>query len=153
MNTLPETSFASERRLSVILTQYWNELRGDEEFPSEEQIDPDRLIGVWERCYMVQLRDIEKVADFNYSYFGEDLSKAYVDGRLEPSNTHIAAPDACLLAPKYKEVIEERGPIMDEDEYLDSRGRKVMFRQVFMPLADANGNINAILGGSWFKLV
>ena len=150
--TLPQLAFADERRISVILAQYWNSIRGDAEFPNEDQIDPDRLIGIWERCFMVQMRDIEQVKDFNYSYFGEDLSRAYVEGRLEPDNAHIAAPDASLLAAKYKEVIEERGPIMDEDEYTDGRGRLVQYRQIFMPLADATGEIHAILGGSWFRL-
>ena len=150
--SIPQLTFADERRISVILVQYWNQLRGDDEFPREDQIEPDRLIGVWERCFMVQLRDIEKEKDYNYSYFGSDLNDAYADGRLDPDNKHIAAPDASRLAERYAEVIEERGPIMDEDEYQDQSGRMVRYRQIFMPLSDAQGKIKAILGGSWFRL-
>lgn len=141
-----------ERRSTVVLVQYWNQLRGDSELPSEEQIDPDRLIGIWERCFVVQLRDINEVKDFNYTYYGEDLMKAYEDGRLQEQNGHIPSTNANQLKALYEKVIEEAGPVMQEEEYTDSAGRRVKYRQILMPFGKEDGTIETILGGVWFRL-
>ncbi len=142
----------SERRSAVILVQYWNQLRGDKELPQEDDIDPDRLIGVWERCFVVQMRDIKEVADYNYTYFGPDLIEAFQDGRLEEPNAHIASTDAKQLQDYYQRVIDEEGPVMQEGEYQDSAGRTVKYRQIMLPFGLEDRTIEAIMGGVWFKL-
>jgi hypothetical protein len=80
LKAIPLTS--NERRISLTLVQYWNQLRGDNPLPREEDINPDRLIGVWERCFLVQMRDLQEVPHFNYSYFGPDLIRAYQEGAV-----------------------------------------------------------------------
>lgn len=147
---VPKTQF--ERRSTLILVQYWNQLRGDFELPKEEAIDPDRLIGVWERCFLVQVRDINEVKDYNYSYYGSDLMAAFQDGRLEEGNGHIACSNANQLSHMYQQVMEDVGPIMQENEYTDSAGRIVKYRQILMPFGTEDGTIEAILGGVWFRL-
>lgn len=141
-----------ERRLTVQLVQYWNQLRGEDEIPKEEQLDPDELEGIWERCFLVQVRDMEHVKDYNYSHFGPELRAAYEAGLLEEGNARIAGSEATLLEPAYREVIEEAGPIIQEDEYIDSIGRNVKYRQILMPFGQKDGTVESILGGSWFKL-
>lgn len=141
-----------ERRSTVVLAQYWNQLRGDNQLPNEEHIDPDRLIGIWERCFLVQLRDINVVKDFNYSYYGEDLMAAYEDGRLQENNGHIPGENANQLKALYEYVISEAGPVMQENEYRDSVGRLVKYRQILMPFGKEDGTIESILGGVWFRL-
>lgn len=149
---LPEPHPAHERRISFILIQYWNAIRGERELPREEDIDPDQLIGIWERCFLVQVRDIENNKDFNYSYLGPDLIEAYQAHKLESSNTNMVGPEANRLASMYMRVIEERGPLMDENEFYDQTGQLVKYRQVFMPLSTNGTDVDAILGGSWFRL-
>jgi hypothetical protein len=141
----------SERRSTIILVQYWNQLRGDSELPQEDSIDPDRLIGVWERCFVVQLRDIKEVKDYNYTYYGPDLIEAFQDGRLEEPNRHIASTDAKMLQERYEEVIAEAAPVMQEGEYEDSAGRIVKYRQILMPFGKEDGTVEAIMGGVWFR--
>lgn len=148
----PLANTAQERRTSLVLLQYWNALRGDRDFPHENQLDPDELASIWERCFLVQVRDIEQVKDFNYTYFGMDLTEAYQSGVLDRDNGKMVAPDANHLSHIYMEVLQTRDPFMDEGEYINAAGKTILFRQAFMPLGNADGVIESILGGAWFRL-
>lgn len=139
-----------ERRTSLILLQYWNELRGERDFPTEEEIDLSRLEHVWNHCFLVQVRDINEVHDFNYTYFGPDLRAAYDSGILDPGNGKMAAPDANQLRTLYDEVVEKHDPLLQEGTYINSQGKRILFRQSMMPIG--NGQVESILGGSWFKI-
>lgn len=144
----PDTGF--ERRTSLILLQYWNELRGDRPFPHEDEIDPDRLAEVWGHCFLLQIRDIEEVKDYNYTYLGPKIVQAYNDGVLVPNGTMIT-PNANDLAALYNEVIETQDPLMDENEYTNPAGDLIKFRQSMMPLGTPDGKVLAIMGGAWYK--
>lgn len=143
---------ALERRTSLVLIQYWNELRAERDFPHEDEINPDRLEEVWERCFLVQVRDIEQVTDYNYTYFGPALLEQYDNGTLDAQNGLMVAPDASRLAHRYCEVMESREPVLDENRYVNTAGKTVLFRQAFMPLGRAGKGVESILGGAWFRL-
>ena len=57
-----------ERRISLILLQYWNQLRGNRPFPNEDEIEPEHLASIWEHCFVLQLRDLFSTDDYNYTY-------------------------------------------------------------------------------------
>jgi hypothetical protein len=138
-----------ERRICQRLLHYWEKVRRSRAFPSENDIDPDELAGLWDHCFMVQLRDIRQVTDYNYTYFGVELIQSYEHEKLEAENRRIAAPDARHRHAKFLKVMETGAPLMEEDSYTDSSGDKVHFRQVLLPLGDENG-MHSILGAvSW----
>lgn len=142
-----------ERRTSLILLQYWNGLRDERPFPKENEIDPDQLSMVWGHCFVIQLRDIKKVRDYNYTYFGPNLVRAYQDGTLDRFNGKMISPDANRTALLFEEVIKQGDPVLDEGEYVNPIGKVVKFRQSLMPLGDDKGKaVFSILGGAWFKL-
>ena len=141
-----------ERRTSLILLQYWNELRGERDFPHEDELDPERLPQVWDHCFLIQVRDIQHVKDYNYTYFGPALLDAYQLGLLDAENGKMVAPDANRLARLFAHVLNTRDPLMDEGSYLNDQGRVVKFRQSLMPLGNSEGVIESILGGAWFIL-
>jgi hypothetical protein len=140
-----------ERRISLILLQYWNALREDRPFPSEDEVDPDQLTHVWAHCFLLQLRDIEQVVDYNYSYLGPEIVKPYETGMLDAENTTMISPNANRLAASFQHVIETEDPLLDEGECLTTSGDLVRFRQCMMPLG-TDGKIHSILGGAWYKL-
>ncbi|MAR55671.1 MAG: hypothetical protein CMM93_00665 [Rickettsiales bacterium] len=141
-----------ERRVSIRLLQYWNRLRGDRPYPSENDIDPDALVGLWDYCFLVQLRDIHMVADYNYTYFGNELIHGYEHGVLDSANGMMACPDANALHQKFVSVIETRAPMMEQDEYENAAGNKVQFRQSLMPLGDETG-IYSIIGAVNWRII
>lgn len=141
-----------ERRISLMLLQYWNELRDERPMPTEDELDPDRLTAIWQHCFLLQIRDIKHVIDYNYTYLGPALMQAYEDGTLDRFNGKMVAPDANRLASLYEQVIKTHDPLLDEGEYTMPGGRVIRFRQAMLPLGDTTGKVHSILGGAWFKV-
>lgn len=141
-----------ERRTSIILLQYWNALRDERPFPQEDEIDPERLDGVWGHCFVLQIRDVKQVKDYNFTYLGNDLLQAYGDGTLDKFNGKMIAPDANRSAHLFDQVIASQDPLLDEGEYINPVGKVVRFRQSFLPLGNPKGEIYSILGGAWYRL-
>jgi hypothetical protein len=141
-----------ERRTSVILLQHWNELRDDRPFPHEDELDTDHLHEVWEHCFLLQVRDVEHVEDYNFTYIGPKLVKAYADGVLDMDNGMMVSPQATMLADKFREVITSQDPLLEEGEYVNQAGELVRFRQAMLPLGTEEGKVLSILGGAWYKL-
>lgn len=141
-----------ERRTSLILLQYWNELRDERELPQEDEIDPERLSIIWGHCFLIQIRDIKQVKDYNYTYLGPNLTQAYHDGTLDRYNGKMIAPDANRVSHLFQQVIDTKDPLIDEGEYRNPLGRMVKYRQSMLPLGTPDGVVESILGGAWFKL-
>ena len=141
-----------ERRTSLILLQYWNELRDERPMPREDEIDPDRLSEIWGHCFLLQIRDVKHVKDYNYTYLGPTLINAYNDGTLDRFNGKMVAPEANRVSHLFEQVIQDKDPLIDEGEYVNPVGRVVKFRQSMLPLAGPDGTVESILGGAWFKL-
>lgn len=141
-----------ERRTSVILLQHWNELRDERLFPHEDELDTDHLQSVWEHCFLLQVRDVEQVANYNFTYLGPKLVKAYADGVLDIENGQMVSPQASMLAEKFRAVISSRDPLLEEGEYVNAHGELVKFRQAMLPLGTEDGTVLSILGGAWYKL-
>ncbi len=142
-----------ERRTSLILLQYWNQLRGDRAFPDETEIDPEQLSQIWDHCFLLQIRDVKAVRYYNYTYLGSDLLRAYEEGQLDRYNGKMISPDAHRAAHLFEEVIRTGDPLIDEGEYTNPGGVIVKYRQALMPLGGPpDSGIHAVLGGAWFRL-
>lgn len=141
-----------ERRISLILLQYWNQLRGNRPFPNEDEIEPEQLASIWEHCFVLQLRDLFSMDDYNYTYLGPEIVRPYREGILDPSTTIMVSPKANQIAASFKQVAETLDPLLDEGECLSLKGDIVRFRQCMMPIGAANGRVHAVLGGAWYKL-
>ena len=145
----------SERRINLLLLKYWERLRAGRAFPSENEIDPDapELAEIWENCFVLQLRDLLNVKDYNYTYLGEEIIRAYADGsELHEENGHIISPNASQLSSHFEEVVFTRRPVVNDGEFKAISGRIVRYRQCLLPIGDEDGRVHAILGGMRFKL-
>ncbi len=141
-----------ERRTSVILLQHWNELRDERLFPHEDELDTDHLSPIWEHCFLLQVRDVEQVEDYNFTYIGPKLVKAYADGVLDMDNGQMVSPQATALAEKFRNVITSCDPLLEEGEYTNAHGELVKFRQAMLPLGTEDGRVLSVLGGAWYKV-
>ena len=142
-----------ERRLTVRLLRYWNELRGIRPMPHENDIDPDELGEDWDRCFLMQVRDIANVQDYNFTYLGKRILRAYRDGALDEYNSHLVGPNANCLSKHFLHVIDREAPVYDEGELHTLNGRRLLFRQLLLPLGDENKGVESIFGGVNYKIV
>lgn len=142
-----------ERRLSLRLLRYWQEIRGEQPYARENDIDPEVLGTDWDYCFLLQARDITNVADYNFTYLGQKILTAYFDEGIDAHNPFMVGPNAFRLSQHFSRVLETTAPVMDEGAFQTLKGRQVLFRQVLLPLGDERDGIAAIFGGMSYKIV
>ena len=142
-----------ERRLTLRLLRYWQELRGNRAMPIETDIDPDRLGADWDYCFLLQSRDVANIQDYNFTYLGAKIMKAYFDKAIDEHNQFMVGPNAYRLSGHFSRVIETAAPVVDEGEFATLHGRRVLYRQVLLPLGTHQGKVEAIFGGMNYKVV
>ncbi len=146
---MSETS-ALERRITLRLIAYWEKLRNGNLMPVEDDIDPDYIKDLWDYCFLIHVKDLSK-PDYNYTYLGEAIKKAY-QGELDSNGEEsIATPNAKELAVSYEKVIRTCSPLLDEGEFVNMHNDIVKYRQCLLPLGE-NGKVDAIFGGMRFKV-
>lgn len=139
-----------ERRITVRLVAYWEKLRGDRVMPLENDIDPEDLADLWDYCFLVQVRDLQK-SDYNYTYLGSAIMEAYRGGLSREDPSCLVAVNANKLAFDYAKVIDSRVPIIQEGEFVNAQEELVKYRQCLLPLGTGE-KVDAIFGGMRFKI-
>jgi hypothetical protein len=142
-----------ERRLSLRLLRYWHEIREMRAMPIENDIDPEVLGADWDYCFLLQSRDVANIQDYNFTYLGEKIMKAYFDKSLDAHNQFMVGPNAYRLSTHFAKVLDSSSPVLDEGEFTTLHGRKVLYRQVLLPLGTPEKGIEAIFGGMNYKIV
>jgi hypothetical protein len=141
---------AAERRITLRLLAYWEKLRGERAMPHEDDIDPDDLKDLWDRCFLIHVQDLDK-PDYNYTYLGKAIDEAYHHGLSQGDPNGMLSPNANDLAHGYAKVIETGKPLLEEGEFTNLHQEVVKYRQCLLPLGQ-NGKIEAIFGGMHFKI-
>lgn len=142
-----------ERRLTVRLMRYWNECRGIRPMPEENDIDPDVLGDDWDYCLLLQVRDVANVQDYNFTYLGSAIARAYSDAALDDHNPVLVGPNASCLSHHFGRVIELQAPLVDSGETRTLHGSRLLYRQILMPLGDENNGVVAVFGAMNYKIV
>ena len=144
-------SLYTERRLTDRLLRYWREHSTGKPFPSEHDLDPDALARDWEHCFLVQVRDITHVQDYNYTYLGARIIEAYRGGLHDEHNAFMIGPNASMVNKSFGRVMITRAPVIEEGELVTFSGRIVKYRQCMLPIGTEAGVLEAIFGGLSFK--
>ena len=150
MQPLNKAPSAHPVRITEQLESYWQALRGDREFPFEEEINPEALKDIWSGCFLITARD----GVFAYSYLGDALIEAYGDDITghEIAET-LAYPHPKSLMETFQFVAKNAVPCTDEDEFINSKGVLVKYRSCVLPLGSRNQRgITYLLGAMRWKI-
>lgn len=142
-----------ERRLTLRLLRYWKDLCGIRAMPEEPEIDPDVLGQDWPYCFLLQSRDVANIQDYNFTYLGERILNAYFDKQMDEHNEFLIGPNAYRLGSHFTQVIKTGAPVIDEGEFETLHGRRVLYRQVLLPVGNETKGVEAIFGGMNYKIV
>jgi len=144
----------AERRLSVRMLAYWNELRGDDAFPS-----PD----------LIQFEDVPELSEFGFTmsvgpggsrpklhFLGSGLKNhinMFRDGDISQSSGNkalsLALNDAIR---RYVDVMEREGPVAFESESsFNDPGTQFAYRAIMLPFSRNNDQIDFVLGAIRYK--
>lgn len=143
----------SPLRLTNRLYQYWHDCRGINAMPEENDIDPDELGTDWEYCFLLQARDVANIKDYNFTFLGERIVRAYFDTNIDQFNAFLVGPNANCLSDIFSKVINSGAPVYDEGEFQTLHGRTVLFRQCALPLGNPDKGVEAVFGGMNYKIV
>ena len=151
MTTLAAPINPLERRITLRLMAYWEKIRQGRDMPSENDIDPDDIGDLWDNCFLIQIRDLEK-SDYNYTYLGTAIIEAYRGNLTEDYPAELIALNANKLDGHFREVIINKHPVIHEGEFTNLSGSLVKYRQCLLPLSHDLTNVDAIFGGMRFKI-
>jgi hypothetical protein len=151
--TLSDIYPYGERRLGLRLLRYWQEKRGLRFMPIENDLDPEELGEDWEYCFLLQARDVANVEDYNFTYLGSKIMKAYFDKAIDAHNQFMVGPNAFRLSKHFVQVLESKSPVLDEGEFDTLHGRRVLYRQVLLPLGTKDNQVEAIFGAMNYKII
>ena len=137
------TGLRNHRRLVWRLLTYWEQQRGERDFPALADVDAKAIEEMWPHCFVL---DVANFREFPYfHYLGPSLARY--------SGVFLSGQDwAMTLLRKavwhYREVLERSAPILVEEELTQYDSQKLLFRSVMLPLSDDQATINYVLGAA-----
>lgn len=151
ISTAPQIQPATERRKSLRLIQYWEEIRNGRALPSESDIDPDTIADIWDNCFLIQVRDMGR-GDGNFTYLGKNILDAFRGGLTGDSCGGIVSPNIRNLGQNFTEILTIRQPLLQEGRFQNVLGDAVRFRQSIIPLGYQEDTVDAIFGCMTLKV-
>ncbi len=138
-----------ERRLVLRLLAFWDDQRGDREYPSVQDIDPQAIGDDWPHCHVLKLA--EPLAESRFQYIGETL----LSGGLDAAGLTFAERSEQNLiyhATEYLERMLKKGVPVSIGGEADLTAGSVLFRSIMLPLSDDGSQIDHVFGGANYRL-
>lgn len=138
-----------ERRITQRVFNYWKQICGTRLMPEENDIDPEPLGDDWPHCFLLQVRDVEHIDQFNFTYLGEGISEAYANAGIDYDNIHMIGPNAFYLVHHFMRIMDAKVPLIDEGAFTSRNGQHIRYRQCLLPLGKGR-KVEAIFGAMLF---
>jgi hypothetical protein len=140
----------NSNRITSIIIEHWEKVRGDKHIPSEQDLDPNVLEELLNNCFLLKATELAGAGKHNYVYIGKNILDAYGSNITAPKDYHDIDP--LSHKDKFEEVLRTRKPVMDEGEFVNQNGHIVKYRQCLVPLGKDGRTIESIFGGMRFKV-
>jgi hypothetical protein len=141
---------ASERRVTAIALQYWYSLRGPRECASKSGLVDSPRPTLVPHLFIVTPNGSPD--SFHFSSAGEVLANLC---RTDPVGRVVGETLPRLFRDRAQSLISTafqiRKPLADCGRLHEARGTDMLYRSVYMPLADAEGRFESLLGAISFK--
>jgi hypothetical protein len=144
---------SDEKRHTELLLYLWQRLRGKRLFPSEDTIDFEEINDLWSMCFLVQIRDIEEVKHFNYTFLGEGIIHIYQQGILPSGILNIATLDAYDISDLITQVAHDKKPLFINGSYPLLDNKEIRYRQCILPLGPTDEAVHSVIGRLSYKIV
>jgi hypothetical protein len=136
-----------ERRLVLRLLKYWRQLQNDGDFVSFDQIEPEKIPGIWPNCFVVEIFENGDVPILRV--IGEEIAK-WSDSLTADMPINQIPPD-CLVGISLShldEVVRKGVPVSRGGEYISHAGGKILYRSILIPMSDDGKRITGLLGAA-----
>lgn len=141
----------SEQRDVAFALRYWDELRGENDFPAHDDVDPSQLRDLWPFVFIVSLG--ENPEDSFITFGGAEIAKfCGHDPTGRSAEECFPSPVWERMKHLFDAVVKQRRPLGASDNFTMRDGREVIYRSVVMPLSDGGEEIKSLLGVIKFKI-
>jgi hypothetical protein len=149
----PEAIGQDERRMQLRAHAHWSSLRRNHAFPLIRDLRLDEVSEFAD--YAVLLDFSHGIEDPDVAFLGDRLAEECANPtpirRLSdiPGSSLLA-----LIADHYVQILAYQAPVGFEAEFVNRRGRTMLYRGMLLPFADGDGAISHVLGVlNWKELV
>ena len=140
----------SERRMINRVAAYWEEIRGERNFPAMTDIDPHRLDDIKSNCFVLDVS--ASVDEPVIRFVGETLSEGGKVARPgESLNTVSKRTLFGRVSDHFLECVANGAPVGIEAEFDTDDGEAIMYRGVLLPFSDDDATVDFVLGAINFK--
>lgn len=141
---------AGERRLTMLLMGYWQELRDGRRAPLARDFKTAVPVDLLADCFT--LLPAETPERSRLHDIGERIAR--VSGIAVTSLMLSEVPENTLIGVASKwldRTLELGAPVAEEGEFEDQHGARVLYRATFLPFANERDEIVQVLGGARCK--
>lgn len=147
-NTIPQPRVkGAERRLTLRLLNYWQEVKGVRSFPTCGDINSQAIADIWPNCYLLRIEKNDEEPIFDY--LGEKLAKfsgVFVSNQSFTETRHQTLLDQAIRY--YRDALDTRAPVVGDDEFVRFDGTRIIYRSIILPLSDDQERITHLLGAA-----
>jgi hypothetical protein len=134
-----------ERRMQVRAYNHWASLLDNRNFPSIEDLEPDNLPDFGPHSVLLDFTvGIENPA---IRYLGDKLAEECgTDDRIETLSDVPARSLLSRITDHYMQILANQAPIGFEAEFVNQRGRTILYRGILLPFSSDDQTIDFIFG-------
>ena len=142
----------SDKRLANRFLNYWEGLRGDQDYPLISDLNLDHVSEFVPYTFNIDLTS--DAGDPRFRFMGRQLFRD-CGGDLTNQGVSRLLPQSCLARAiaRRDEVVSEGKPCMIADEFINPEGNQVLFRAVMLPFSSNGETIDFIIGAINSKTV
>lgn len=140
-----------ERRLNIRLLGYWQELRGERQFPTigdfrREVISDFQLFG-----FVLEFDSgpIDPVFRYVGSALARECGKELVDAKVSDVPRHTLLTQ---VTDHYLQVLANKAPIAFEAEFTNAADEEILYRSILLPFGKDGETIDHLAGAINFKI-
>lgn len=128
----------------------WWIRRAETRFAILEDFNPAELSNVWRDCFTLMLKT--PLPQSTFVYVGEAIAEASGDGG-ELVTLEQVGEDTLLgrALSDVESVLEGGVPLINNGEFVDSRGQTALFRSILLPMSRDQEKIDHLIGGARSK--
>jgi hypothetical protein len=139
-----------DKRITNLILDHWNAIKGSKKFPSEKDLDPVFLEQLLDNCFLIKTEGIFE-GKYNYKFLGKNIMNAYGSDLTRSMNKEQENP--LSQRDKIKELLIHKHPIIDEGEFQNINRDLIKYRQCIVPMSSDGINIDSVFGGMRFIIL
>jgi len=134
----------AERRLVLRLLVYWRELRGDRDFPSFADVNPEAIPDMWPHCFVLETAGAGTDAVFRA--VGDDIARHFPGVIIGRRVSQVTKKSLFSVTIDYlDEVFAKRAPVSHGGEFYQDDGTHILYRSIILPMSDDGETISGLL--------